>query len=90
MKAKASQEDFPVGWHEDGHTVFVQRSSGLPALIEAVNIQTGERRPWRQLTPPDPAGVSVIGPTHVSADGGTYVYSYRRVLDRLVVVDGLQ
>jgi hypothetical protein len=79
-----------VGVHEDGKTLFVQRLTGLPALIEAVDIETGKRRPWKELTPPDPAGVSVIGPTHVSADGGTYVYSYRRVLDRLAVVDGLQ
>ena len=68
----------------------MQSKTGLPGRIEAVNVETGERRPWKKLSPPDPAGVSVIGPTHVSADGETCVYSYRRVLDRLAVVDGLE
>ena len=85
-----SPEDIPVGWHQDERTLFVQRLSGLPAEIEEVNIETGERRLWKELTPPDPAGVSVIFPIHVSADGRAYVYSYRRVLDRLVVVEGLR
>jgi Tol biopolymer transport system component len=84
-----SPQDIPVGWHQDGRTLFVQRPTGLPAQIEEVNIETGERRLWKELTPPDPAGVSVIFPIHVSADGRAYVYSYRRVLDRLTVVDGL-
>jgi hypothetical protein len=40
--------------------------------------------------PPDPAGVLVINPVYLSADGRSYVYSYRRVLDDLYVVDGLR
>ena len=38
----------------------------------------------------DPAGVLQIGPIHISADGGSYVYSYRRQLDELMVVSGLK
>jgi hypothetical protein len=54
------------------------------------DVATGERQPWLELTPPDPAGVQSIGPVHMSADGKAYVYSYRRKLDQLFVVDGLR
>jgi Tol biopolymer transport system component len=82
--------DVPVGWQAAGRTLLVQRPSRPPAQIEKIDIETGEREPWKELSPPDPAGVSVIGPIHVSADGQGYVYSYRRVLDRLTVIGGLQ
>jgi hypothetical protein len=34
--------------------------------------------------------VQGIGPIHMSADGRAYVYSYRRKLDQLYVVEGLR
>ena len=55
-----------------------------------MDVATGERQPWLELTPPDPAGVQSIGPVHMSADGKAYVYSYRRKLDQLFVVEGLR
>jgi hypothetical protein len=85
-----SPDDVPVGWHTDGRTVFVRRPTRLPARLERVDIETGERELWKELIPPDPAGVSVVDPIHVSADGRSYVYSYRRVLDRLTVIEGLR
>jgi len=53
-------------------------------------VASGRRRPWKELTPPDPAGVLAIGPIKMSADGRSYVYSYRRLIDDLYVVDGLK
>jgi hypothetical protein len=84
-----SLEDVAIRWAADGHSLFVQRRSGLPARIELLDIATGERRPWMELTPPDPAGVHGIGPIHLSADGRTAVFSYRRKLDQLFIVEGL-
>jgi hypothetical protein len=43
-----------------------------------------------QLSPPDPAGVLEISPVLMSADGRAYVYSYRRALDELYLVEGLR
>ena len=40
--------------------------------------------------PPDPAGVVQIEPFVVSQDGSTYVYSYRRLLDELELMTGVQ
>jgi Tol biopolymer transport system component len=85
-----SLDDIAIRWTADGRALFVQRSSGVPARIERMDVATGERRPWLELVPPDPAGVQGIGPIHMSADGRAYVYSYRRKLDQLWVVEGLR
>ena len=85
-----SRDDIAIRWSADGRAVFVQSRAALPARVERVDVATGERRPWLELTPPDPAGVQSIGPVHLSADGKAFVYSYRRKLDQLFVVDGLR
>ena len=51
---------------------------------------TGQRRLWKELTPPDPSGVASIGPIIMTADGSSYVYSYRRLIDDLFVAEGLR
>jgi dipeptidyl aminopeptidase/acylaminoacyl peptidase/predicted Ser/Thr protein kinase len=86
----ATREDMPIRWTADGRGLYVQHGTGLPTPIEVLDVESGGRRPWRELTPPDPAGVLAIGPIKMSADGRSYVYSYRRLIDDLVVVDGLQ
>ena len=80
----------PIRWSVDGRSVYVVRGVGMPAHIDLVDVATGARRPWKDLRPADPAGVLQIGPIHISPDGGSYVYSYRRQLDELVVVTGLK
>ncbi len=85
-----SLEDIAIRWAADGRSLFVQRRTGLPARIDRVDVETGARHLWAELTPPDPAGVQGIGPIHLSADGRTQVYSYRRKLDQLFVVEGLR
>jgi hypothetical protein len=85
-----SSDDVPIRWTADGRALFVRTASGVPAKVERIDVTTGERQPWLELVPPDPAGVQGIGPIHLSADGRSYVYSYRRKLDQLYVVRGLR
>jgi Tol biopolymer transport system component len=82
--------DVPIRWSADGRALYVARGLGRPAHIDLVDVATGARRPWKDLEPPDPAGVLQIGPIHMSVDGRSYVYSYRRQLDDLVAVTGLR
>jgi hypothetical protein len=55
-----------------------------------LEIATGKRRPWKELTPPDPAGVLAAGPILLSDDGQSYDYSYRRMIDDLYLMEGLR
>jgi dipeptidyl aminopeptidase/acylaminoacyl peptidase len=85
-----SRGELPIRWSADGRSLYVVRGLGRPAHVDLVDVATGARRPWKDLEPADPAGVLQIGPIHISADGGSYVYSYRRQLDELMVVSGLK
>jgi eukaryotic-like serine/threonine-protein kinase len=82
--------EVPVGWTADSGSIYVYRPSDLPAKVFRLNIETGQRTLWKQLMPPDPAGVEYVGPILPTPDGKAYVYGYRRMLSDLYVVDGLK
>jgi len=82
--------EVPVGWAADSSGIYVDRPSDLPAKVYRLNIETGQRTLWKQLMPPDPAGVEYVGPILPTPDGKSYVYGYRRMLSDLYVVDGLK
>jgi len=77
------------GWTADGRSLYVGRPS-MPVRIELCDVATGARRLWKEIVPPDPAGVLTIGPIYIAADGKSYIYSYRRQLDELFLVRGLE
>ena len=83
-------DELPIRWTPDGRAMWVFRPSEVPAKIYQVDMTSGERKLWKELTPPDPAGVLTMGPIVMTPDGKSYVYSYRRTLDELVLVEGLK
>jgi dipeptidyl aminopeptidase/acylaminoacyl peptidase len=85
-----SSQDRPIGWAPDGLGIYVVNGTTLPARVDLVEAATGRRRPWKEITPSDPAGVLAVHPVLLTPDGKSYVYSYRRVLDDLFLVEGLK
>jgi eukaryotic-like serine/threonine-protein kinase len=77
------------GWTGDGKSVYVYRPA-VPALVYRVELNTGHRQLWKELNPPDPAGINFIRTPHISADGKAYAYNYSRVLSELFLVSGLK
>jgi len=82
--------EIPIRWTADGRALWVFRTTELPTKVYRLGVTTGERMLWKELTPPDPAGVLLIGPILMTPDGKSYVYSYRRTLDELFLVEGLK
>jgi len=80
----------PVAWSSDGRALYIYRGGELPAKVYRLEVATGSRTLWRQLMPPDPAGVEYVGPVLPTPDGKAYVYGYRRLLSDLYLVDGLK
>jgi serine/threonine protein kinase/WD40 repeat protein len=78
------------GWSADGRSFFVYNSMGLPFTISRVDATTGKRTVWKQITPADPAGVDAIQGIAITPDEKSFVYSYRRRLSDLYLVDGLK
>jgi Tol biopolymer transport system component len=83
-------DELPIRWTPDGRAMWVFRPSEVPAKIYQVDMTSGDRKLWKELTPPDPAGVLTMGPMLMTPDGKSYVYSYRRMLEELVLVEGLK
>jgi len=78
-----------MGFSADGQNLLV-RTRAIPVKLTRVNLETGKRELWREITPADPAGIQSIASIRVSADGKAYAYSAGRVLSDLYVVDGLK
>ena len=82
--------DVPLRVDELGESLFVTRRGELPTRLERLDLESGARSPWLELAPSDKAGLLDVGFILLSADGKSYVYSYRRMLSTLYFVDGLQ
>jgi Tol biopolymer transport system component/predicted Ser/Thr protein kinase len=80
----------PVAWSSDGTSLYVYRGGELPAKVYRLEISSGRRTLWKQLMPPDPAGVEYVGPVLPTPDGKAYAYGYRRLLSDLYLVEGLK
>jgi Tol biopolymer transport system component len=82
--------EIPTGWSADGRAVYVYKRGLYPARIFLLDIHTGKRELWKELTPPDPAGISNVAPPSIAADGKTYAYSYNRILSDLFLAEGIK
>jgi Tol biopolymer transport system component len=80
--------DVPSGWTTDGRSIFVRRRGEVRIFL--VDVRSGHRELWKDLSPPDIAGVVNAGALAATRDGKFYAYSYIRFLADLYVVDGLK
>jgi hypothetical protein len=81
--------DIAFGWTGDGKNVYVYQPA-MPVKVFQIELASGQRRLWKELDPPDPAGINFIRTPHISADGKAYAYNYNRILSDLFLVDGLR
>ena len=79
----------PCGWDAAGRVLYVYRPGELPARISRLDVETGARKPWMELMPGDPTGITFIRAPHFSRDESAYAYSYARTLSKLYLVKGL-
>jgi len=77
-----------AGVSGDGASIFVQ-ARGLPLKIFKVELKTGAREPFLELTPADTGGVTQAFHACVALDGDAYAYAYFRVLSDLYIGEGL-
>jgi hypothetical protein len=58
--------------------------------IDRIDLATGERQPWKELTPGDPAGAYTVGGVYLTPDGKSYVYSVVSSLGELYLAEGVR
>ena len=91
MVPGVEREEIVIRWAADGRSVYVAlRSRDTPITVARVDLATGRREVIRSFAPADSAGVMSVGPVLLSADGKSYVYSYRRLLEDLHLVTGVR
>jgi eukaryotic-like serine/threonine-protein kinase len=80
----------PITFSTDSKSLYVYQPGELPASVNRLDLQSGQRSLWKQLMPSDPAGVETIGPILMTPDAKTCVFGYHRMLADLYLVEGLK
>lgn len=81
--------DRVLRWGIDGRSLYVCRYRELPVRVYKLDVNTGNKELWKELTPADPAGIlGAINP-QVTPDGKSYLYAFTRYLSDLYLVRGL-
>jgi serine/threonine protein kinase/sugar lactone lactonase YvrE len=83
-------EDDIIGWSSDGTSLYVARVNGMPIRVYRFEPATGRRVLLKEVMPADPAGIAVPNIILMTPDGKGYMYSIRRHLSDLYVVEGLR
>ena len=79
----------PVQWASDGRGFYVFRLGGIPARVEKIDVDSGRATLWKELAPPDTAGMSVRA-VAMTPDGKAYAYSCQQYLNTLYLVENLE
>ena len=79
----------PIQWSADSSSIFVYDPGKLPASVYKLNVTTGQRTFFKEMTPPDRAGVDKIQSIRISHDEKSYAFSYASTTGTLYTLDGL-
>ena len=82
-------EERVFGWSADGNALYLFQRGFLPAKSFRVDLTTGERRLYRELSPADRTGVDGLTRVAMTPDEATLVFSYPQSLCDLYVIEGL-
>jgi hypothetical protein len=58
--------------------------------IDTIDLRSGRRGLFKEITPPDPAAFGGIENVVVAPGGNTYAYSYGQYLCSLYLIEGLR
>lgn len=78
-----------IGWSTNGDAIFVFIRGELPAKVWRIDIETGERSLFREISPPDTTGVAGLAVVRMIPDGTALAYSYFQRLGRMYAVENL-
>jgi DNA-binding winged helix-turn-helix (wHTH) protein/Tol biopolymer transport system component len=81
-------EDF--AWTSDTHFMYVYQTEKSAIKVFRLNIDTGERKFFKEIPVPDGPGECETSHILFSSDGSAYAYGYVRLLSDLYLVTGLK
>ena len=78
------------GWTADARFLYAYQWKQPLIKIYRLNILSGQRRFFKELTPPELSGSCDINRVLFSSDGRYYAYGYARLLSELYMIKGLR
>jgi Tol biopolymer transport system component len=85
--------DVLLQWSGDGHAIFLRDPGDAELKIYRLDLRTGTRKLWKELTPPYAAGLIGIGAdpgqVRITPDGQSYVYTFWIDEAALYLAEGL-
>jgi len=85
-----SNRDAISGWSGDGQSLYVYSWDNLSLKVSRLNLLTGRKELLKEVSPADRTGIFYPPTMLLTPDGKGYIYSLRRVLMELFLVDGLK
>ena len=83
-------EDELQPWIMEQKAVLVAAIGTPPTRIDRIDLETGERTPFREIMPPDTSGVFGLRGFRFMPDGKTFGYTFGVQLDELYLVENLR
>jgi hypothetical protein len=84
----------PLQWSADGRFLFVREAGNLVLRIHKLDLASGSRQFWKELSPPDPTILTDIGSdpgqVRIAPDGKSYAYTYWTFEGALYMAEGLK
>ena len=81
-------DDEPIQWSSDGRAVFVKAEGDFVTKIYRVDLETGERKEWQDIDPPNKVGHVGLevnpGGILITPDGKVCIYTYWILLQQLL------
>ncbi len=77
-------------WSPDPKFMYVNQWRPLPVKVYRLNVETGQRQFFKEVSPVDATGLCDLTNVRWSTDGRAYVYGYTRLLSDLYLVKGLE
>ena len=82
-----SPRDRAAQWTADSRSVYVYDQSSRPLKVEICDVETGQKRPWKEI-PLDESLAQVR--LRLTPDGRSYAYGARSAFSELYLVEGLR
>jgi Tol biopolymer transport system component/predicted Ser/Thr protein kinase len=87
-------DEEPIQWSADGLTLYVRGLGDFATKVYRVQLASGRRTLWKEITPADPVGNIGLeakpGGILITPDGESYVYTYWTLFHELNLLDGLK
>jgi Tol biopolymer transport system component/predicted Ser/Thr protein kinase len=80
-----------IQWSAQGDSLFVGNTDEIPVKVFRLDLSTGKRELWREIRPPETAGLDTDSfNVHMSTDGRAYAYTAWYIPSDLYLVTGLR